>query len=80
MREGVLATLQEHGSLAAEQIAALLRADVDGVRSVLSTLRDDGFIDAVALTKFEGQTGVALNYWRLTDAGRHELTRLRASR
>jgi len=78
VREGVLAALQEHGSLAAEQIAAFLGSDLDAVHAILPALRERGLIDAVALTKFEGEVGVAVAYWRLTEAGHGELARLRA--
>ena len=76
MREGVLAALQEHGSLAAEQIAAFLGSDLDAVHPILAALREQGLVDAVALTRFEGEVGVAVAYWRLTEAGHKELARL----
>jgi DNA-binding PadR family transcriptional regulator len=80
VREGVLAALQEHGSLAVEQIAAFLGRAVGPLNPVVASLRDEGLIRAVALTNFEGHTGVAVAYWRLTDAGHEELARLRARR
>jgi len=79
VREGVLAALQEHGSLAAEQIAESVGSNLDAVHAILPALRERGLIDAVALTRFEGEVGVAVAYWRLTEAGHRELARLRAA-
>jgi predicted ArsR family transcriptional regulator len=79
VREGVLAALQEHGSLAVEQIAALLDAEVGAVQPVVAALRDEGLLRAVALTNFERELGVAVAYWRLTEAGHEALARLRRS-
>jgi predicted ArsR family transcriptional regulator len=70
VRERVLAALSTHGSLAAEQITAFTGSQLDALHSVLATLREQGFVDAVALTKFEGKVGVAVAYWRLTEAGK----------
>jgi DNA-binding MarR family transcriptional regulator len=80
VREGVLAVLQEHGSLAVEQIAAFVGRDVSALNPVVASLRDEGLIRAVAVTNFEGHTGVAVAYWRLTDSGQDEFARLRARR
>jgi predicted ArsR family transcriptional regulator len=70
VRDGVLATLDEHGSLAADSVAAFVGAGTDAVLASLCSLRDQGLVAAVALTKFEGNAGVAVAYWRLTEAGR----------
>ena len=70
MRDGVLAALAEHGPLAADSVAAFLDADMDAVLPVLCSLRDEGLVTAVAVTKFEGKVGVAVAHWRLTEAGR----------
>ena len=58
--------------------AAFVGSDLNAVQGVLSALREHGFVDAVALTAFEGQFRTALAYWRLTEAGHGELARLRA--
>ena len=73
MGDGVLATLDEHGSLAADSVAAFLGADTDAVLPELCSLRDQGLVEAVAVTKFEGSVGVAVAYWRLSEAGRAAL-------
>jgi predicted ArsR family transcriptional regulator len=63
----------EHGPLAADSVAAFLDAGVDAVLPVLCSLRDEGLVTAVAVTKFEGQVGVAVAYWKLSEAGRQAL-------
>lgn len=75
----ILELLEQHGSLAYDQIAALLGEWPDVVRSALSQLRDDGLIDVLPVGALEGNLTRATSYWRLTDAGRTELARLRAS-
>lgn len=70
--------MQENGSLAAEQIAGFLGSELNAVHAILSALRERGLVDAVALTRFEGEIGVAVAYWRLAEAGHGELARLRA--
>jgi DNA-binding transcriptional ArsR family regulator len=74
----ILALLEEHGSLAHEQIAAHLNEPPDAVRHLLSAMRDLGLVDVLTVGEFEGHSTQAASYWRLTDAGREELARLRS--
>jgi predicted ArsR family transcriptional regulator len=73
----VLALLEQHGSLAYEQIAAHLGRPPDLVRNVLTDLRARGLIDVLSVGELEGSLTRSASYWRLTDAGREELARLR---
>jgi predicted ArsR family transcriptional regulator len=73
----ILELLEQHGSLAYEQIAAQLHRPPDLVRNVLAHLRDAGFVDVLSVGELEGNVTRAASYWRLTDAGRGELARLR---
>jgi predicted ArsR family transcriptional regulator len=73
----ILALLEQHGSLGYEQIAALLRKSPDAVRNALTGLRDRGLIDVLNVGHLQGQPQSAASYWRLSDAGRAELARLR---
>ena len=74
----ILELLERHGSLAYEQIAALLNEPPDAVRNLLTTMHDRGLIDVVAVGRLEGNVTTAASYWRLTDAGREELARRRS--
>ena len=78
MLEGsILALLEQHGSLAYEQIAAHLHERPDLVRNALADLRDRGLVDVLSIGELEGQVTRSAAYWRLTDAGRDELARRR---
>jgi predicted ArsR family transcriptional regulator len=75
MEGSILALLEEHGSLAHEQIAAHLHERPDAVRNTLSSLRERGLVDALTVGELEGETNRAASYWRLTEQGREELAR-----
>ena len=74
MEGSILALLERHGSLAYEQISALLRERPNDVRNTLTQLRDYGLIDAVKVGRANSATS-----WKLTDSGRAALAALRAS-
>ena len=73
MEGSILALLEEHGSLAHEQIAAHLRKPPDAVGNTLLSLRDRGLVDVLSVGALEGETTRAASYWRLTEQGREEL-------
>jgi predicted ArsR family transcriptional regulator len=73
----MLVLLEQHGSLGFEQIAAHLGQPPDAVRNALTGLRERGLIDVLSVGEQKGQTTSAASYWRLSDAGRAELARLR---
>ena len=73
----ILALLEHHGSLGYEQIAAHLREPPDDVRNALTGLRERGLIDVLSVGGLRGRPNNAASYWRLSDAGRAELARLR---
>jgi predicted ArsR family transcriptional regulator len=77
MEGSILALLEQHGSLAYEQIAAHLHEPSDAVRNALVSLRDRGLVDVLSVGELEGNVTRAASYWRLTDAGRAELARRR---
>ena len=79
MEGSILALLEQHGSLAYEQIAAHLNEPPDAVRRVLASLRARGLVDVLGISEVEGHGTRAAAYWRLTDAGRAELSRIRPS-
>jgi predicted ArsR family transcriptional regulator len=76
MERSILALLEQHDSLAYEQIAVQVDKPPNIVRSLLSELRASGFVDLLSFGEFEAHTTNA-SYWRLTDAGRSELARRR---
>ncbi len=78
MEGSILELLEQHGSLGYEQIAAHLGEPPDAVRNALADLRESGLIDVLSVGKLEGNLTTAASYWRLTDAGRRELARLRS--
>jgi predicted ArsR family transcriptional regulator len=75
----VLELLERHGSLSYEQTAAQLDERPDVVRNALADLRDRGLIAVVSVGELVGALTNSASYWRLTDAGRAELARSRAS-
>lgn len=77
METSILLLLEQHGSLAAEQIASHLGDPLATVNAGLRTLRDRGLIDVLSVGELEGHSTRAASYWRLTDAGREELGRPR---
>jgi predicted ArsR family transcriptional regulator len=79
MKGSILELLEEHGSLAYEQIAAHLHEPPDAVRNVLSSLRGRGLVDVLGVGDLEGHATRTAVYWRLADAGRSELARLRST-
>ena len=78
MEGSILPLLERHGSLAYEQIAAILGERPDAVRSALAGLRDRGLIDALAVDELVQHRSNAATYWRLTDAGRVAVARSRS--
>ena len=78
MEGSILALLEQHGSLAYDQVAALLHEPPDQVRNDLASLRDRGLVDVLAIGELEGHNTRASSYWRLTERGRDELARRRA--
>jgi DNA-binding transcriptional ArsR family regulator len=54
MEGSILALLEEHGSLAHEQIAAHLRKPPDAVGNTLLSLRDRGLVDVLSVGALEG--------------------------
>ena len=79
MEGSILELLEQHGSLAAEQIAAQLGVPSDEVRVALADLRYRGLVDVFGVGQLEGNLTKAAAYWRLTDQGRAEVERLRGS-
>jgi predicted ArsR family transcriptional regulator len=79
MEGSILALLEQHGSLAYEQVAAHLNEPPDAVRNLLTDLRERGLVDVLSVGEPEGNRTRAVAYWRLTDAGRVELARMRSS-
>ena len=79
MEGSILELLEHHGSLAYDQIAALLGERPDAVRDTLTSMRERGWVDAMAVGALEGYETRAASYWRLTDEGREELARRRRS-
>lgn len=77
MELGILLLLEQHGSLAAEQIAGHLGDPLASVNAGLRNLRDRGLIDVLSVGELEGHRTRAAAYWRLTDVGRDELRRSR---
>jgi DNA-binding transcriptional ArsR family regulator len=75
----ILELLEQHGSLAYEQIAALIRKPPDAVRNALHDLRGRGLVDVVSLGRQDGNLTTAASYWRLTEEGPAELARRRSS-
>jgi len=71
----ILALLERHASLAYDQIAAHLDEPPSTVRSALANLRDGGLVEVLTTGETEAHSTHAPMYWRLTDAGRDELTR-----
>jgi predicted ArsR family transcriptional regulator len=71
----ILELLEQHGSLAYEQIAAHIHEAPDSVRNALARLRDRGLVDVLSVGELEGHSTRAAAYWRLSDAGRSELAR-----
>jgi predicted ArsR family transcriptional regulator len=79
MEDSILELLERHGSLAYEQIAALLNKPPDAVRNMLADFKERGLVDVVALGRLEGNLTTAASYWRLTEQGREELARRRST-
>ena len=73
MELAILIVLAQHGSLAADQIAAHLGDSIDDVNLTLRRLRDGGLVDVLAVGELEAHVTTAAAYWRLTEAGRSEL-------
>ncbi|MBA3736668.1 MAG: hypothetical protein H0W90_16010 [Actinobacteria bacterium] len=74
----ILTLLEQNESLGYEQIALHLDEPPEKVRSALTALRRRRFVDALGVSEVIGHTTAAVAYWRLTELGQGELTRLRA--
>ncbi len=79
MEGSILALLEKHGSLAAEQVAAHLHQQPGAVREALHGLRERGLVDVFGIGQLEGRLTTAAAYWRLTEKGRKELIRRRSA-
>jgi predicted ArsR family transcriptional regulator len=75
----ILVLLEQHGSLAYEQIAAHLNERPDAVRNALTSLRDRGLVEVLTIGELQAHSTGAPAYWRLAEAGRTELARLRST-
>ncbi len=73
----ILALLEQHGALAAEQVAAHLNQPTDAVQTALWGLHERGLVDVFGVGDLKDNFTRAVAYWRLTDDGRAELARLR---
>jgi predicted ArsR family transcriptional regulator len=73
----ILILLEQHNTLAFDQIVAQLDDPPSEVRSALTDLREAGFVHVLALGEVQTHSTPAASYWRLTDSGRRELARLR---
>ena len=73
----ILELLEEHGSLAYEQIANSLGERPDAVRNALAGLRDRGLSAVVSVGELVGNLTNAAAYWRLTPSGRAQLAEAR---
>lgn len=75
----LLALLEQHCSLACEQAAAQLGERPESVRSALESLRERGLVGVFGVGELRGYVTTAAAYWRLTAAGRAELTSCRSA-
>ena len=75
MELAILILLAQHGTLAFDQIVAHLDEPPSDVRHTLSDLREAGFVDVFGVGELQGHSTNAASYWRLTAAGRDELSR-----
>jgi predicted ArsR family transcriptional regulator len=73
----ILELLEQHGSLAYDEVAARVDERPDAVRDALARLRGVGFVDSVTVGDLEAHLSQPATYWRLTEAGRAELARRR---
>jgi predicted ArsR family transcriptional regulator len=70
LEQAIVILLAQHGSLAADQVAAHLREEAAEVQATLRRLRDQGLVDVLAVGELQGHVTTAASYWRLTNAGR----------
>jgi predicted ArsR family transcriptional regulator len=75
----ILELLEQHGSLAYEQIAVHLDVRPDAARNALASLRDRGLIAVVSVGELVGSLTNSAAYWRLTPTGRAVLADARRS-
>jgi predicted ArsR family transcriptional regulator len=71
MEGSILDLLDQHASLADEQIAAHLQEPIGPIRAALEQLRVEGYVGVLAVGAFEGQLR-PVGYWSLTDKGREQ--------
>ncbi len=79
MKLAIMRLLEEHGSLAYDQLAAHLGEPPDAVRAALQALRERGLVDGLPVGRLEGHLTTAVAYWRLTDIGRRQLVQLHSA-
>jgi DNA-binding transcriptional ArsR family regulator len=79
MERPILELLDQHGSLAYDQVVARLDEPPDMVRGTLGSLRDRGLVEVLTTGETEGHYAGVPAYWRLTDAGREDLDHRRRS-
>jgi predicted ArsR family transcriptional regulator len=77
MDGSILELLEEYGSLGYEQIAGLVAAPPNVVRSALAELLESGMVDVVSVGEVQGHKTNAAVYWRLTEKGRQQIVRRR---
>jgi DNA-binding PadR family transcriptional regulator len=75
VKQQILTLLEQHGSLAADQIAAHLHEQPDAVQNALRGLHEHSLIDVLSVGQLHLMKAAA--YWRLTEEGRAELARWR---
>jgi DeoR/GlpR family transcriptional regulator of sugar metabolism len=76
MEGSILELLEQHGSLAYEQIAAHLNVPPDQVRNDLNNMRERGWIHVLEVGHLPGERDSPA-YWYLTGLGHEELARRR---
>lgn len=74
MELAILVLLERHQALADEQITALLHKRPYGVRAALRVLRDQGLVEVAVNGEVTAASSCGVTRWRLTHAGRAELT------
>jgi predicted ArsR family transcriptional regulator len=74
MELAILELLERHQALAYEQITAVLHERPYGVRAALRGLCEQGLVELVVTDEGKGASTSGVTRWRVTDAGRQELT------
>jgi predicted ArsR family transcriptional regulator len=74
MELAILVLLERHQALADEQITALLHKRPYGVRAALRGLCEQGLVELAVSGEVKPASTGGVTRWRLTHAGRAELT------